>query len=224
VHVIHDAPAHPDLRIITTVAEVYCRIVANKATSPPIRTPADLKGKRIGVVRNSTAEFFAYRYLREVAGLKEGEYTFVTSPAGGGSTLCYAEPCGNGSFAAMLQRGEIDAVTVYEPTTEMVIRTMGGYENAVVFRNDSLYRELSVMYTTQAKLDDPATRKEIVEFLRALEKVQWTFANEPARIWGCVSGIANNVSTEVLEKIWPLTRWSGGLPDGMLDILVAEDE
>ena len=124
----------------------------------------------------------------------------------------------------MLKRGEIDAVAAYEPTTEMVIQTIGGYENAVVFRNDSLYRELSVMYTTQAKLDDPATRKEIVGFLRALEKVQWTFANEPAKIWGRVSGIANNVSTEVLETIWPLTRWSGGLPEDMLDILVAEDE
>ena len=94
VHVVHDAPAHPDLRIITTVAEVYYRIVASKASSPPIRTPADLRGKRIGVVRNSTAEFFAYRYLREVAGLKEGEYTFVTGPPGGGSSSATPSPAG----------------------------------------------------------------------------------------------------------------------------------
>jgi len=55
VHVVHDVPAHPDLQIITAVIEVYYRIVASKASSTPIQTPANLRGKRIRVVRNSSA-------------------------------------------------------------------------------------------------------------------------------------------------------------------------
>ena len=219
VHVLHDAPGHPDLRIITTVAEVYYRIVANKKSN--IRTMADLKGKRIGVIGNSTSEYFAYRYLREVVGLQDSEYTLVSRTGANG--LCYIEPCKNGTFPYMLQHGEVDAVTAYEPTTELAIRAIGE-DNAVVFQNNSLYRELSVLYTTKAKLDDPASRKEIVKFLRALNKVQKVFANEPSKIWPRVSSITTNVSTEVLEKIWPFTKWSGGLPDDMVDILVEEDK
>ncbi|KAK0648088.1 hypothetical protein B0T16DRAFT_325336 [Cercophora newfieldiana] len=217
VHVLHDAPTRPDLRVVTTVAEVYYRIVANKKSN--IRTMADLKGKRIGVVPNTTSEYFAYRYLREVVGLKDGDYTFVKTLSG----LCAVEPCKNGTFPYMLQNGVVDAITAYEPTTEVAIRTIGE-DNAVVFQNNSLYRELSVMYTTKAKLDDPASRKEIVKFLRALNKVQKVFAEQPSKIWSRVSSISNNASTEVLEKVWPLTKWSGGLPDDMVDILFEEDQ
>ncbi|KAK5651275.1 hypothetical protein OQA88_12683 [Cercophora sp. LCS_1] len=220
VHILHDAPAHPDLRVITTVAEVYYRIVANKKSN--ITTLADLKGKRIGIVRNTTSEYFAYRFLHDVAGFKDSEYTLVATTQGARG-LCFVEPCGNDTFPSMLARGEIDAMTAYEPTSELAIRAIGE-ENAVVFRNDSLYRELSVMYTTEAKLKDPAKRKEIVKFLKALNKVQRVFENEPEKIWGRVSSVSTNVSVEVLEKIWPLTKWSGGLPDDMVDILAAEDE
>ena len=222
VHVLHDAPANPDLRIITTVAEVFYRIVGLKSANITSGDPLSLKGKRIGVVKNSTSEYFAYRYLKDVAGLKEDEYTFVGAPAGSG--LCLVEPCGNGTFPYMLKHGEIDAVTAYEPTTEIAIRTIGK-ENAAVFRNDSLYRELSVMYTTKAKLDDPIKRKEIVKFLRALNKVQKVFAQEPEKIWGRVANITGSgVKEETLKAIWPMTRWTGGLPGDMADLLVSQDE
>jgi ABC-type nitrate/sulfonate/bicarbonate transport system substrate-binding protein len=106
----------------------------------------------------------------------------------------------------------------------MAIRTIGE-ENAVVFRNDSLYRELSVMYTTKAKLEDPAKRKAIVEFLRALAKTQEVFAKEPKKIWARVAkATGTNASAELLEKIWPFTRWTGGVPDDMVDSLTAEDQ
>jgi ABC-type nitrate/sulfonate/bicarbonate transport system substrate-binding protein len=67
VHVLHDAPQHPDLRVLATVVEFSYRIVADKRKG--ILKPSDLRGKRIGVVANVTSEYFAYRYLRDVAGL-----------------------------------------------------------------------------------------------------------------------------------------------------------
>ncbi|KAM7189293.1 hypothetical protein V8F20_010201 [Naviculisporaceae sp. PSN 640] len=218
VHVLHDAPHHPDLRVITTVSEVFYRIVGAKS-SGITSDPASLKGKKIGVFLNSTSAYFAYRYLKDMAGLEENDYTFVGSRA-----LCYALPCANDTFPEMLKRGEIDAMTAFEPTTEMTIRTLGA-ENVQVFRNDSLYRELSVMYTTQSKLDDPVSRKKIVDFLRVLEKVQRTFKNEPEKIWERVGNItASGASVQTLKDIWGLTRWMGGIPDDMVDILYEEDK
>ncbi|KAK4209941.1 hypothetical protein QBC37DRAFT_323039 [Rhypophila decipiens] len=218
VHVLHDAPHHPDLRVITTVSEVFYRIVGAKS-SGIISDPSSLKGKKIGVVLNSTSAYFAYRYLKEIAQLDETEYTLV-----GARGICYALPCANNSFPEMLRRGEIDAVTAYEPTTELTIQSLGA-ENVVVFRNDSLYRELSVMYTTQSRLDDPVTRKRIVQFLRVLEKVQSVFQNQPEQIWGRVSEItASGASAKTLGDVWPLTRWTGGIPHDMVDILYEEDK
>ncbi|KAK3989012.1 hypothetical protein QBC44DRAFT_370380 [Cladorrhinum sp. PSN332] len=79
--------------------------------------PASLRGKRIGVILNSTSEYFAYRYLRDVAGLAPGEYTLV----GGSATnrgLCYALPCANGTLPDLLKSGEIDAMAAYEKGKE----------------------------------------------------------------------------------------------------------
>ncbi|KAK4221609.1 hypothetical protein QBC38DRAFT_121788 [Podospora fimiseda] len=222
VHVLHDAPHHPDLRVLTTVAEVFYRIVATRSSNIT-SDPTSLRGKRIGVRSNSTSEYFAYRYLRDVAGLNPGDYTFVPG-SGANSGLCYTLPCANGTLPDLLKKGEIDALTAYEPTTELAIQTIGE-DQAVVFRNDSLYRELSVMYTTQAKLDDPVIRPKIIQFLRVLAKVQEVFAKEPKKIWERVANITGSgVSVKTLEEVWGLTRWTGGLPEDTVDLLWEEDK
>jgi len=224
VHVLNDAPHRPDLRIVGTVVEFSYRIVADKRKG--ILQPSDLRGKRIGVVPNVTAEYFAYRYLRDVVGLNESEYTFVRTGA-----LCYSLPCGNGTYPHMLATGELDAFTAFEPTT-----TVGGMaineENAVFFRNDTLYRKLNVLYTTQAKLDNATTRAEIVGFLRALGKTHEVFTREPEKIWPRVAKItapmsnttANMATEEIMKKFWPLTKWSRALAADLVDLMVEEDK
>ncbi|WP_437498598.1 ABC transporter substrate-binding protein [Sorangium sp. So ce1099] len=49
--------AHPNLRIIFTVTETFYRIVANRAAG--ISSLADLRGKRIGSIANTSAACFA---------------------------------------------------------------------------------------------------------------------------------------------------------------------
>lgn len=222
VHVLHDAPQHPDLRVLAMVVQFSYRIVADKRKG--ILNPSDLRGKRIGVVGNVTSEYFAYRYLRDVAGLNESEYTLVKAGA-----LCYSLPCGNGTYPQLLATGALDAFTAFEPTT-----TVGGMaigeENAIFFRNDSLYRKLNVLYTTQPKLDNSTARAEIVGFLRALGKTHEVFTKEPEKIWPRVAKITarnntlNTATEEIMRKFWPLTNWARPLPVDMVDLMVEEDK
>ncbi|KAM7182653.1 hypothetical protein V8F33_014135 [Rhypophila sp. PSN 637] len=222
VHVLDDAPAHPDLRVLSTVVEFAYQIVADKRKG--ILKPSDLRGKRIGVVGNVTSEYFGYRYLREGVGLNSSEYTFVRN-----GSLCYALPCGNGTYPAMLASGQVDALTVFEPTT-----TVGGMaigeENAIYFRNDTLYRKLNVLYTTKDRLENATSRAEIVGFLRALGKTQEMFTKEPEKAWPRVANITATGSTvnvateEVMRRFWPLTKWGRGLPADMADLMAEEDK
>ncbi|KAK4210365.1 hypothetical protein QBC37DRAFT_428933 [Rhypophila decipiens] len=121
----------------------------------------------------------------------------------------------------MLASGEVDAFTVFEPTT-----TVGGMaigeENAIYFRNDTLYRKLNILYTTKDRLDNATSRAEIVDFLRKLGKTHEVFTNEPEKAWPRVANItgtgsaANITGTgsasgyvateEVMRKFWPLTK------------------
>ncbi|KAK5656786.1 hypothetical protein OQA88_4334 [Cercophora sp. LCS_1] len=227
VHVLHDAPRHPELRILSTVVEFSYRIVADKRKG--ISKPSDLRGKRIGVVPNVTSEYFAYIYLRDVAGLNESEYTFVTTGA-----LCYSLPCANGTFPQMLAAGELDAFTAFEPTTTVGGMALGE-ENAIFFRNDTVYRKLNVLYTSQAKLDNATSRAEIVGYLRALGKTQEVFTKNPDKIWPRVATITatrnatTNATTTVtnedmMRRFWPLTKWARGLPADMVDLMAEEDK
>jgi NitT/TauT family transport system substrate-binding protein len=226
VHVLGDAPQHPDLRVLATVVQFSYRIVADKRKG--ILTPSDLRGKRIGVVGNVTSEYFAYRYLRDVARLNASEYTLVRADA-----LCYAPPCGNGTYPALLTTGAIDAFTAFEPTTTVGGIALGGEEgNAIFFRNDSLYRKVNVLYTTQAKLDNATTRAEIVGFLRALGKTHEVFTRQPEKIWPRVASITargsnttvNLATEEIMKKFWPLAKWARGLPGDLVDLMMEEDK
>lgn len=228
VHVLGDAPQHPELRILATVVQFSYRIVADKRKG--ILKPSDLRGKRIGVVPNVTSEYFAYRYLRDVARLNASEYTLVKAGA-----LCYAPPCGNGTYPDLLATGAIDAFTAFEPTTTVGGMALGGggeEGNAIFFRDDSLYRKVNVLYTTQAKLDNATTRAEIVGFLRALGKTHDVFTRQPEKIWPRVASITAkgsnttvNLATEdIMKTFWPLTKWARALPADLVDLMVEEDK
>src|SRR5690606_38121026 len=65
---------NPDLRIVMTVSEGLYRIVAKRSAG--IATLADLRGKRIGTVRNTSSAFFLHSML-QTAGLTEDDVEIV---------------------------------------------------------------------------------------------------------------------------------------------------
>lgn len=203
---------HKDLRIIYTVAEVYYRIVANKNSG--ISTIADLKGKRIGTIPSTSAAYFVQKYLSSV-GIAASQYTVVS----GG--VCMTAPCGAGTFPYMLQNNQVDAVGMWEPTVELAVEALG--TNAVVFQNESVYREVFNLHSTTEKLADPTIRNNTVAFIRALNQAEAVFTNNPSSIYARVAS-AVGISVSVLEAVWGIHKFRGSLASDLLSVLVAEDQ
>ncbi|KAI1385298.1 periplasmic binding protein-like II [Hypoxylon trugodes] len=205
--------SHKNLRSISTVAEVYYRIVANKKSG--IDTLEDLKGKRIGALKTTSSEYFVRTYLATV-GLQTTDYTIVNGLA------CLQEPCAANTFPAMLKNGTIDAIGMWEPSVQLGAEALGS--DAIMFgNNQTVYREIYNLATTSEKLEDPEKREEIVQFLKALKQAEDVFQSDPKKVVARAAEAVKTNST-LLEAVWPVHRWHVQVPSDMLDVLVDEDK
>ena len=75
-----------------------------------LRSPADFKGKHLGVTGLGSSTSFLTQYLAVRNGVKMGEFVLV--PVGAGST-----------FIAAIQQGKIDAGMTTEPTVSRLLKT-----------------------------------------------------------------------------------------------------
>jgi sulfonate transport system substrate-binding protein len=125
------------------------------------RTIADLKGKRVGYVRATTAHYFLIRMLEEV-GLK---WTDIEAVAMGVS-----------DGAAAFSQGALDAWAIYGFPIQRAIAT----EGARILR--TAYGILSGNYLISAHVDalaDPAKVEMIGDYLKLLQKAHhWAAANQ----------------------------------------------
>jgi NitT/TauT family transport system substrate-binding protein len=85
-------------------------ILVSKAASAHIKSPADFKGKTLGVTGLGSSTNFLTQYLASRAGVKYSEFT--TLPVGAGST-----------FIAAMGQGKIDAGMTTEPTIARLVST-----------------------------------------------------------------------------------------------------
>ncbi len=204
--------SHRNIRLIYIICEVGYRIVANKAAG--ISSLADLKGKRIGTMPGTSAGYFVNKLLAS-AGLGESDYRVVSG------NICMRTPCGSNTFPQMIANKQIDAFGIWEPAVELGAQALGS--NAVVFQNFSIYREVYSLYSTQEKLADPATRKNIVAFVKALNQTLDVFTHSPESVYSTVAQ-AVGMDAAVVKAVWPDHRWTGTWGPDLLDFLVQEDE
>jgi NitT/TauT family transport system substrate-binding protein len=85
-------------------------ILVSKAAAERIKSPADFKGKTLGVTGLGSSTNFLTQYLASRAGVKYSEFT--TLPVGAGST-----------FIAAMAQGKIDAGMTTEPTIARLVST-----------------------------------------------------------------------------------------------------
>jgi len=202
---------HRNIRLIYIICEVPYRLVANKAAG--INTLADLKGKRIGTIQSTSAAVFVTKLLA-TAGLRESDYTLVSG------NVCMKAPCGSGTFPQQIANKQIDAFGVWEPAVELGADALGS--NAIIFQNGSVYREVYSLYSTTQKLNDPAKRKDIVAFVRALNQTLDVFTNKPDSVYQTVAS-AVGMDVSVVKAVWKDHLWSGTWGPDLLPFLVDED-
>jgi NitT/TauT family transport system substrate-binding protein len=85
-------------------------ILVSKAAAKDIKSPADFKGKTLGVTGLGSSTNFLTQFLAAKAGVKNSEFT--TLPVGAGST-----------FIAAMAQGKIDAGMTTEPTISRLVST-----------------------------------------------------------------------------------------------------
>jgi NitT/TauT family transport system substrate-binding protein len=207
--VLRSSYANPDLRMILTVAECPYRIVARRSAG--IAALADLRGKRIGVMRKSSAEYFLDRLLRTV-GFTTDDATLVPFMAKTTAPLTQMPPA--------LRSGQLDAMTVWEPQMQRAVNTIGA--DAIVFCDPAVYSERFNLCTTQANLENPALRPKIVAFVRALIAATDELQRAPQAAQQLVAQAAE-LDIETVKNAWPYLTYPARLSPDLADILLPVD-
>jgi NitT/TauT family transport system substrate-binding protein len=208
---LRESLTNPDLRIIMTVTESFYRLVARRSAG--IETLADLKGKRVMLPRNTSAHYYLVAMLR-TAGLTEDDVQVVNLlPAQGDQT-------GMDQMSDALARGDVDAISIWEPEPEDAVHRLGS--DAIVFQDRSVYREVFNLHARAADLADPSKRRSIVAFVRAVADATEALKDDPEPHWPHVSSVTG-FTTEEISWGWPEMEFPVRIVPDMLDVLEVED-
>ena len=202
---LRDSVRHPNLRIILNVTEGLYRIVARKSAG--IESVADLRGKRVATIAQTSSGYFLHRMLAE-EGLSFDDIVAVPiSPLSG--------------MTEALRKGEVDAVVIWEPESENSAQVLG--PDLIEFHGDDVYSEKFNLNTTAENLADPARRAKIVHFVRAIIDASEELRGDPARAKALVVE-AGGFSREDVDDSWKHHRYEPGFPSDLLDVMVIEEQ
>lgn len=208
---LRESLTNPDLRIIMTVTESFYRLVARRSAG--IETLADLKGKRVMLPRNTSANYYLVAMLRTV-GLTEEDVELVNLPEARG------DQTGMDQMSDALARGDVDVISIWEPEPEDAIRRLG--DDAIMFQDRSVYREVFNLHARATDLADPSKRRSIVAFVRAVADATAALKSDPETYWPHVSSITG-FTTEEISWGWPEMEFPVRIVPDMLDVLEVEE-
>ena len=196
---------HPDLRIVINVAEGLYRIVARRSAG--IERVADLKGKRVATIAQTSSGYFLHRMLAREGLSFDDIVAMPIAPLSG--------------MTEALRKGEVDAVVIWEPESENSAQVLG--DDLVEFHGDGVYRELFNLNTTAANLADPVKRAKIVRFVRAVIDATAELNEDPARARRLVVE-AGGFSADDVEDSWKHHRFNARPMPDLLEVLVLEEQ
>ncbi len=209
---LRESIRNPDLRIIMTVTESFYRLVGRKSAG--INSMADLKGKRIMTPRMTSAHYYLVAMLRS-AGLTEEDVTIVPLPRAENVLASIDQ------MSDALQKGEVDVISIWEPEPEDAIHKLG--DDAIVLQDRSVYREVFNLHARAPDLADPAKRRSIVAFVRAVADATAALKEDPEQYWPHVSSVTK-YTHEQIGWGWPEMEFPVQIIPDMLDVLETEEE
>jgi NitT/TauT family transport system substrate-binding protein len=194
--------ARPDIRVILTVAEYGYRIVARRSAG--VGTASDLRGKKIATSLNSSAHFYIVKTLRGV-GLSEKDVTVVGMLPN--------------DMPAALARGEVDAVSIWEPAAERSVQALGA-DAAII--SGPPYRERFNLNTTTAVLADPTKRAAVVDLLRRIIRASREIRDRPEPAQQLIAKKLD-VPLPLVQTTWRLFQFPASLGDDMRDTMLEQE-
>jgi len=197
---------HPNLRIILQVTEGHYRIVARKSAG--IASVADLKGKRVASIPQTSSGYFFHKMLAR-AGLSYDDIEVVRTPG----------PLSEMTKALAERR--VDAVIIWEPESENSARALGN--DLIEFSGDGVYAEQFNLNSTAENLADPVKRKKIVRFVRAVIDAAAALRKDPAAAQALVVERGGH-SVEEVQTAWKHHAFNADYPADLLDIMTEEEQ
>ncbi|MES2604288.1 MAG: ABC transporter substrate-binding protein [Pseudomonadota bacterium] len=210
--ILRESLNNPDLRIIATVTESFYRLVARKSAG--ISTLADLKGKRVMLPRNTSANYYLVAMLATV-GLTEEDVTLVALPPDEGDVR------GMDKMSDALLAGEVDVISIWEPEPDDALKQLG--DDGIEFQDRSVYREVFNIHARATDLANPEKRAAIVEFIRAIDKANKALAANPDQYYPHISSITR-FSEDEIRVGWPEMEFPLEIIPDMLDVLETEEK
>jgi len=197
------ASREDDLRILTTlhVSNRSTRLVARADRG--IAREADLRGKRIGVPRDTSAEYFLH-VLLAFGGVADGDVTIV-----------YLAP---EAAAEAIASGEVDAIATWPPQAERARRMLGSA--GAVELGAEAYTEVSVLVTREAV--HAARRGALVRVVRALADAERLVQLRPWEAFAALRKAFPESSEKDLEDAWRRVRPTLGLTHQLAAVLEEE--
>ncbi len=175
-------------------------IVARKDKGVSI--PNYLKGKKIGVVVGTNAEFFMDSFLI-MHGILMDEVEVIN-----------VEP---NAIVDTLTSGEVDAVSTWNPHISILKKKLG--DNGVIFSGEGIYRETFNIATKQNFANE--NLENIKKVLRALIKAEEFIEENPDEAQETVAGKIG-MDKATLNKLWKLYNFKITLDQSLLVTLEAE--
>ena len=188
--------------MILTVAEYGYRIVARRSAG--VHTAMDLRGKKIATSRNSSAHFYIVKTLQSV-GLSESDAIVV-----GMAPI---------ELPAALARGDVDAVSIWEPAAEQSVGVLG--PDAVIL-HEPHYRERFNLNTTVATLVDPTKRAGVADLLRAVIRTSRTVREHPQEAQPVIAARLG-LPDQIITATWGRFRFPASIPDDLLESMVEQE-
>ena len=170
-----------DLLVLSTIVESRDgAIVARRDTG--ISTPADLKGKTLGVLKGTTSEFFAEGLLRKYSLSAESVSIQNLAPV---------------AMQASIATGAIDAASAWHPFIYNIETEL--LENAIVFSDPEVYTGyMNIATTPSYAQENPSV---VRSFLAALRKAETFVREHPAEAQATMAREIN-LELEVVTAIW----------------------
>jgi ABC-type nitrate/sulfonate/bicarbonate transport system substrate-binding protein len=172
------------VRVLSSLSVLLgnAQVLSNKQHG--IRTPADLKGRRIGFIPNTSGEYILSMVLAN-AGIEDSQITGM--PMSSPDDLKRA-----------LVQGDVDAAALWAPLTQLAKNEMGA--DAVVGFTSPTYVETALLTTTEGVLQKK--RSAINKFMSALVKAENMVLREPQKALQYIQAALPDTPTDVVKQTW----------------------
>jgi NitT/TauT family transport system substrate-binding protein len=167
-----------------------------------IARPAQLAGRRVGVVRGASSQFFLDSYLL-LHGVDPRSLQLVS-----------LQP---DEMVQALAAGKVDAISAWEPSAFAAVAALGG--KATVLPPSGVYA-LSFNLTAPRRLA-AARRDEFARLLGAVQRAEALIEREPARAQAILRARLG-VDQRFVDWVWPGLEFRLGLDQALLKTLESE--